>query len=216
MPPTTTFYDVGSTPEGKSCFRAGSEPVPAGVDPQSAQAAAQAAFEDAWTRGKLPRCPEPDKAPAPPGGPKVPDHQALEQALRAELAQRLPAPVLRIAPGRAITGKDAFLEIDPGGGGEMSFPNPFGGPDAHVVARASYRVDWGDGTSTTTTSRGGPWPGGDLRHVWANVGRYDVVVTATWGATWSAQSDAGTIEGLVTVGRLDQFPVTQVQAVRER
>jgi hypothetical protein len=128
----------------------------------------------------------------------------------------LPRPEPRIQPGKAITGKDAYLEI----GGERAraytITNPLGGPPIVIEATAQYVVDWGDGTTTTTASQGGPWPDGDVTHVWTTAGRYDVVVAQQWSATWSAGPAGGALRGLETFGRLDGFPVIEVQAVRNR
>src|SRR5260370_1168655 len=70
----------------------------------------------------------------------------------ADVAERLGSPAPRIQPGRAIAGKVAFLEI--GGSGSRSFDmaDPLGGPAAHVDARPTYRVDWGDGAVIETSS----------------------------------------------------------------
>src|SRR5439155_24795062 len=103
----------------------------------------------------------------------------------AEVRQQPGSPAPRIQPGRAIAGKTAFLEI--GGTGPRSFDmaDPLGGPGTHVDARPTYRVDWGDGTVIETSSNGGPWPHGDVTHVYQRTGHYDVVVTARRTAQWA-------------------------------
>jgi hypothetical protein len=40
-----------------------------------------------------------------------------------------------------------------------------------------------------------------------------VVVTERWTATWSFGSESGRLDELRTVGRIDDFPVQQIQAV---
>lgn len=141
-----------------------------------------------------------------------------EQAAAREFWETvpLPRPQPMIQPGEAIAGKDAFLEIAGDRAPRFTVPNPLGGPEIVVEATATFVVDWGDGTTTTTTSAGGPWPEGDVTHVWTDAGTYDVVVTASWTATWTAGQLEGTLDGLRTVGRIDDFPVRQVQAVRTR
>jgi len=80
--------------------------------------------------------------------------------------------------------------------------------------QGKYYVDWGDGTHTGPHSReGGPWPDGEIKHQYINIGAYDVVVTERWTATWSFGSESGRLDELRTVGRIEDFPVGQIQAV---
>ena len=89
---------------------------------------------------------------------------------------------------------------------------PFG--PLEIVARGKYYVDWGDGTHTGPHSaEGGPWPDGQITHEYIHIGAYDVVVTERWTATWSFGSESGTLSELRTVGRIEDFPVQQIQAV---
>ena len=82
------------------------------------------------------------------------------------------------------------------------------------MATGKYYVDWGDGTTTGPHSvEGGPWPDGQITHEYIHIGAYDVVVTERWTATWSFGSESGTLDELRTVGRIDDFPVQQIQAV---
>ena len=82
------------------------------------------------------------------------------------------------------------------------------------MATGRYYVDWGDGTNTGPHSaEGGPWPDGDIKHEYIHIGAYDVVVTERWTATWSFGAQSGVLDELRTVGRIDDFPVQQIQAV---
>ncbi len=92
-------------------------------------------------------------------------------------------------------------------------PNtPFG--PLTIVATGKYYVDWGDGTRTGPhPDEGGPWPDGRITHEYIHIGEYDVVVTERWTATWSFGSESGVLDELRTVGRIDDFPVQQIQAV---
>jgi hypothetical protein len=125
----------------------------------------------------------------------------------------LPTPEPYIAPGRAITGMFAYLETRGGTAHTYTEPNtPFG--PMTVVAKGKYYVDWGDGTRTGPHSaEGGPWPDGKIKHEYLHIGEYDVVVTERWTATWSFGDQSGTLDELRTVGRIDDFPVQQIQAV---
>jgi hypothetical protein len=125
----------------------------------------------------------------------------------------LPEPNPYIAPGRAITGMFAYLETR--GTTTHAFVEPrtpFG--PLTITANGRYFVDWGDGTRTGPHSaEGAPWPDGQIKHEYIHVGAYDVVVTERWTAKWSFGSESGTLDELRTVGRIDDFPVQQIQAV---
>ena len=78
--------------------------------------------------------------------------------------------------------------------------------DGVVVSCAAtgFDVDWGDGAHTTTSSTGGPYPTGDVTHVYqqASTG-LPLGVTEHWSCAWSDRvGDAGTIAGLTSVGHL--------------
>ena len=131
---------------------------------------------------------------------------------------KLPPPQPYIAPGKAITGLRAFLEIRGPRTATQSF-NVFGYALTINATVSSYDVDWGDGSwSRGLTSSGGPWPGGDVRHVYTTQGTYTVKVLERWAGTWSvAGGGSGSVDGaLSSEGRIDAFPVVQVQAVRNR
>ncbi len=125
----------------------------------------------------------------------------------------LPEPEPYIAPGRAITGLLAYLETRGTTAHTYTEPDtPFGA--LSIVATGKYYVDWGDGTSTGPHSdEGGPWPDGRITHEYIHIGAYDVVVTERWTATWSFGSESGSLDELRTVGRIEDFPVQQIQAV---
>lgn len=158
----------------------------------------------------LPECPANGVAPAPP----TPEQLARD----FWEVRRLPNPTLDITPDYAVAGKRVYLQI--GGAKRTSFhvDNPLG-PAVDINAHSTYVVDWGDGTPPTTTdSQGGPWPHGDVTHV------YDRATDATtirlsqqWSANWRAAdgSAQGALADLRTGSTLT-FRVEQVQPVRNR
>jgi hypothetical protein len=202
-------WEVKRNAAGQPCWVESTRPQ--GADPAAAQRAADQAYIAQSGGDIYPPCPIAE-TPATSASPATPGFVRT-----ADVAARLGSPAPRIQPGRAIAGKLAFLEL--GGPGARSFDlaDPLGGPGAHVEAHPTYRVDWGDGTVTETTSSGGPWPRGDVTHTYQRTGHYDVVVTARWAARWTSGADGGgDLSGLTTEGRIARFPVTEVQAVRER
>jgi hypothetical protein len=124
----------------------------------------------------------------------------------------LPKPQPSIAPGRAITGKLAYLETR----GELAHTYAAGtvfGP-LQIVATGSYTVTWGDGeTSGPHTIEGRPWPAGQITHDYLKIGAYNIVVTEKWTAHWSLDGESGTLRTLQTTGAINNFPVEQIQAV---
>ncbi|AYD90770.1 hypothetical protein D4740_05455 [Actinomyces sp. 2119] len=50
----------------------------------------------------------------------------------------------------------------------------------------SYRWDWGDATTDTTTDPGAPWPDHTVHHTYATTATdVTITLTTTWTATWS-------------------------------
>jgi hypothetical protein len=124
----------------------------------------------------------------------------------------LPRPQPHIAPGRAITGLLAYLETSNEVRHIYTNSTLFG--PLEIVATGRYYVDWGDGQRTGPyDAEGGPWPDGTITHQYIDVGNYDVVVTERWTAAWKLGGESGNLRQLQTVGRIDDFPVQQIQAV---
>ena len=124
----------------------------------------------------------------------------------------LPKPAPSIAPGRAITGKLAYLETRGEVAHTYTSSTIFG--QLTIVASGSYDVDWGDGTTSGPHAfEGRPWPNGRITHDYLDVGSYDIVVTERWTARWSLGGETGLLRTLQTTGRIDDFPVEQIQAV---
>jgi hypothetical protein len=122
---------------------------------------------------------------------------------------------LAVTPDYAITGKTVYLRI--GGAPTATFhvDNPLG-PAVDIAATSRYIVDWGDGSApTTTASQGGPWPDGDVTHVYDRAAStVTITVTQAWSATWTAgPGEGGALDNLRTGGSLS-LRVEQLQAVR--
>jgi hypothetical protein len=128
----------------------------------------------------------------------------------------LPHPRPFVPPGYALTGNPAYLEA------QLplteTFTNPTQLGDLAITAAAVVSVDWGDGTGWQGPfgDAGAPWPEGDITHVWDDTGSYDIVVRATWRASWSLNGEHGTLAGLSTEGALDGFSVHELESVRNR
>lgn len=127
----------------------------------------------------------------------------------------LPRPQPHIAPGRAITGKPAYLEARGSIAYTYSSDTVFG--ILEIVAKGTHYIDWGDGTSSGPfMTNGAPWPEGEITHDYLEVGKFDVVVTTQWTATWRLGGGRGTLPPTETIGQIEDFPVEQIQAVIRR
>jgi hypothetical protein len=125
----------------------------------------------------------------------------------------LPTPSLRVVPDYGIVGKKVYLQIGGEPAKRFTVDDPLG-PPITIAAASRYVVDWGDGTTTETTSQGGPYPSGDVTHVYGNqAGSLTIRVQQRWSATWSAGGPPTALDPLQTAASL-AFRVVQVQAIR--
>jgi hypothetical protein len=191
-------------PDGTSCLDSQSRTFPT----QEAAAAFDAAQEIRWRTlaANYPLCPD----------AQVPQVSPATWALQFWGEVLLPKPAPRIAPGFAITGKTAYLETGGTMTGTYTRDTPLGPLTLQTIGR--FFIDWGDGSPLAGPFEdvGGPWPTGRLTHVYTDVGAIDVVVTERWTATWRLGGEGGALLGLRTEGRIDDFPVQELQAVRNR
>jgi len=189
---------------GQTCIGTQTRTYPS---PQAA-AAADAAQEQRWlglVGAGYGLCPG---VTAPAGNP-------VAMALQFWGEVPLPVPAPHIEPGRAITGLPAYLETGGTTAKDFGRGTPLG--PISIGAKGRFYVDWGDGTHDGPFDVvGAPWPDGTISHTYTKTGAYDVVVTERWTATWSLAGRGGPLGGLQTVGRISQFPVDEVQAVRNR
>ena len=200
-----TFPTIVTQSDGTRCLQVRRR---AYTDAASAGAATDA--QDAlWrmTAATFPLCP---RTPAPATSPSA---QAAE-FWRVAGEDLLPRPAPRIAPGYMLAGKLAYLETGTDRTARFEHPTPLG--LLTIEATSSVFVDWGDGSGVQGPydGPGGPWPDGDITHAWTHARAYDVVVTQRWTGRWELGGDSGELAGLVTEGRIDDFPVRELQAVR--
>ena len=127
----------------------------------------------------------------------------------------LPRPVPRIEPGWAMTGRLAYLETRAPTTQTFTRDTPLG--PLTITATGEFLVDWGDGTRTGPhTNAGAPWPEGRITHGYTTARTVDVVVTEQWRATWALAGRTGNLTALRTEGSIEDLPVREVQAVRNR
>lgn len=206
-----SYNRLTTGPDGTPCLTTGySEEgvIPNDLAPDPNQNRTQVLSGNNLT-GQYPPCPQ---QPPAPGQSATPETRTMI-AMRA-WEQRVPLPKPRpvIAPGRAITGKLAYLETRGQLSQNYTEDTVFG--TLRITARGSYTIAWGDGATTGPHGfEGLPWPSGQITHDYLDVGAYDIVVTEKWTATWSLDGESGVLRTLQTTGRIDNFPVEQIQAV---
>ncbi len=204
-------YDrVTTGPDGRPCITTGY--YAAGTQPNDSEALDPGTQNVLDIHGlpplEYPPCPARPQLPGEPAPAETPSMIARRYWEQVTL----PRPQPTIAPGRAITGKSAYLETR--GQTSRTYTNDTIFGPLHIYASGSYTVAWGDGsTSGPHAYEGGPWPSGRIMHDYVDVGSYDIVVTQKWTATWSLGGQSGVLRTLQTTGRLDDFPVQQIQAV---
>ena len=205
-PPVFRVYapQLAADSGGQPCIATPSRSYP----DQASAAAADAVQEQRWLTlvgAGYVLCP----------GAVAPGTSAAALALQFWGEVPLPVPAPRIAPGSAITGLPAYLETGGVVGKDFARETPLGA--ITIGAHGRFFVDWGDGTRDGPFDLvGAAWPDGTITHTYTKTGAFDVVVTARWTATWQLAGRGGPLGGLQTVGRIQQFPVTEVQAVRNR
>ena len=195
---TTGYVEEGVTPRDERLL----------VDPNPRESNIPTTGTDLSILANYPPCPVQPRAP----GTLAPVETRAMVAARYWERVPLPKPRPTIAPGRAITGKLAYLETR----GEIAhtYTNDTVFGPLRINATGSYTVNWGDGTTTGPhTFEGKPWPSGQITHDYLDVGNYDVVVTERWTATWALDGESGVLRTLQTTGTIGAFPVEQLQAV---
>jgi hypothetical protein len=204
--------------DATGCWRRTTQLRPEAPPPEYSQQAVDQAFNELANNGILwGACPE------DPARPSF-DPAAAARLYWEEVVEPPTPEPLHIAPGYAITGLLAYLEIGGDPSPSWALDNPIG-PDILITAKPRYVVHWGDRDAppTRTTSRGRPWPGGpgEITHAYRYQGDTQVRVEAYWTGSWRLAGE-GPSAGLAlpelavpTVGTLS-LPVRQLQAVRNR
>jgi hypothetical protein len=155
------------------------------------------------------------QVPCPATAPPPPSASQIAQAWVQ--SAHLPAPGLYIAPGHAVTGLTAYLQITAHSPWAATFDDPI--RNDTITASCSYtsfEIDWGDGDRTSTASTGGAYPDGDVTHVYQYAApQLSLAVTEHWTCAWSDQvGDAGTIAGLSSARALP-LEVREIQTPTE-
>jgi len=194
----TGYVEQGTTPPDERLL----------ADPNPRESNIPVSGSDFAILETYPTCPE---VPRAAGAPAPVETRAMVAARYWEQVP-LPKPKPAIAPGRAITGKLAYLETK--GETAHTYTNDTVFGPLEIVAKGGYTVAWGDGeTSGPHSFEGQAWPNGRITHDYLDIGRYNVVVTEKWTATWRLGGESGALRTLQTTGRIDDFPVQQIQAV---
>ncbi|HEU0129459.1 MAG TPA: hypothetical protein VFQ85_00525 [Mycobacteriales bacterium] len=127
-----------------------------------------------------------------------------------------PAAAIGVQPpaGKVLVNKAAYFAAT----GAAPMTETFGPAGARLTLTAtpSYVWDFGDGSAAfETASAGGPYPTGDVTHVYRDAARPTVTLTTRWSATFTVVTNLGTF-GPFPVGGPPVAPSsTRVLTVRE-
>lgn len=133
----------------------------------------------------------------------------LAERVQAQFESWSPNAVsAEMAPGYALTGLKGFLVISDPTPGSITLVGQT------VTLSKEYRIRWGDGSSTTTTSKGVAYPGGEgeITHVYDNAGNVTVEIDLVVSGSWNGQN----LGSLAPVTSTMPLEIWQVQAVRQR
>jgi hypothetical protein len=61
------------------------------------------------------------------------------------------------------------------------------GIGVNVLMNPSFVWNFGDGTTMTTSSVGGPYPDATITHTYKSAGIYTISLTTSWAGSWAAQ-----------------------------
>ena len=143
-----------------------------------------------------------------------------EEAWR--IRKELNSPTLKVEPPFGVTGKPSFLTIGANSTDDFEIWNPIDEEMVYIEASSVYEVDWGDRFNTessriVTESQGGPWPTGDIRHIYTTADDgVKIRVRQRWTAIWFAGDEVGWLDDLVTEGSIDDYRVIGIEAIRTR
>jgi hypothetical protein len=137
--------------------------------------------------------------PPDPVTPPFDPVAATEQFWREEALPPLPSPV-RIDPKdadpRNLVSFKTYVTIIGNRAPQFHLDNPIG-PEIVITAKPRYVIDWGDRTTSGSTTFGEPYPGGpgEITHVYLKARTYTITVRAYWSATWKAGNGGDGLEG---------------------
>ncbi len=147
----------------------------------------------------------------PPSPPVV-----NQQMIRSVVTRELPSPVPSMDPRYGVAGLAAYLTTGARLTDTLQTTSAAG--SVHANAQGTVTIDWGDGSPAVgpTSAQGGPWPAGDLRHLYASPDCYRVTVTVNWLVHYDAAGQNGTLSGIQTSGVIPQYCVYKVASVMLR
>ncbi len=135
-----------------------------------------------------------------PGAQAPPRPAVTVELVRSAFARtpfKRPVVVVQPPDGVTLIRLDTFFQASfPGAGygmGDIHTVTLLGRSVRIRVSSAGYRWDFGDGSPVlSTSSAGGPWPDGDVRHAYTRPGEYTIQAKAVYrgeysvdGGSWS-------------------------------
>jgi hypothetical protein len=132
--------------------------------------------------------------------------------LRSAFARAVPAASIRIEPAGGVLAQIPAI-FDSGQPQDLDpTTHQLGAFAVRLAPTASWRWDFGDGSTLETGISGSSYPQMAVSHIYHRSGRYQVLLTTTWRATYSIGSQGP----FVVDGEITQESTTQVQVGQGR
>lgn len=124
----------------------------------------------------------------------APKKKPLKIAKVVTTALALSDQITRLLPGSKILyqpNKDALTQVPvyfwSDTNSVFQVATAILGVGVNVLMNPSFVWDFGDGTSFSTSSAGGPYPNSTITHTYKSAGTYTVNLAISWAGSWAAQ-----------------------------
>jgi len=110
-------------------------------------------------------------------------------SLSDQIARLLPGSKIMYQPANdALTGVPVYFWSDTNS--VFNVVTSILGVGVNVLMNPSFVWNFGDGTTFTTSSSGGPYPNSTITHTYKSPGTYTINLSISWAGTWAAQGAA--------------------------
>ncbi len=107
-------------------------------------------------------------------------------SLSDQITRLLPGSKILYQPNKdAITGVPVYFWSDTNSVFQVA--TAILGVGVNVLMNPSFVWNFGDGSTLSTTSAGGPYPNSTITHTYKTAGNYTVNLAISWAGSWAAQ-----------------------------
>ena len=125
--------------------------------------------------------------------------------IRQSILRQLPSPTPQFDPTFGVTGIKSYLSVNTPLLDSITTQSALG--LLHAQSSGTITISFGDnqGNLGPTTDLGGPWPTGDITHIYHSPGCYVVTITETWTVKYNVGAENGELFGLQTQGTIANY-----------